>query len=152
MAYTQSKAQSGSQTKFEIGSALVSPTYTQIYEVNDFSQSGKQNKTADVTNLQSLAEEFIATLQTPGKYDLTMNRVSGDPGQVAIKVSFEAKSLLPYRITLPLAPGQTTTGDVYAFTAIVEGLDDMSSTAPAKQVITKASLKVSSSITLTVGT
>jgi hypothetical protein len=150
--YTQSAAQSGSQTLFKINTGTVAtPAYTVISEVIDFSQSGKSNKTADVTNLQSAGEEFIATLLSPGKYDLTYNRVVADAGQAAVLASFNAKTTVMYSIELPKTTAQTSTGDTYKFNAIVEGMDDLSSVSPTKQLTSKASLKVSGAITFTQG-
>lgn len=147
MSYTGSKAQSGSQTILAIGS-----TPTTIGEVTNLSQSGKQNATDDTTNLQSLGEEFIATLLKPGKWDVTLNRVSGDAGQLLLVAAFNAATVGPFTITLPKTPTQTTSGDKYAFTALVEELDDVSDVKPDKKVTTKASLKVSGAITFTAGT
>jgi hypothetical protein len=152
MSYTGSQAQSGNGVIFAINTGTAqSPTYTTIAEVLDFSQTGKQNKTADVTNLQSSAEEFIATITSPGKYDLTFNRVSGDAGQAAVKASFDAKTVVMYQITLPKTGAQTSTGDSYKFTALVEEFDDVSGVSPTKQIQSKSSLKVTGPITLTVG-
>lgn len=150
MSYTASKAQTGLQTQFNI-KYPTSGSFIPIYEVNDFSQSGKTNKTADVTNLNSTGEEFLAVILSPGTYDLTYNRVASDPGQSAVLSAFNAKATVPFTIQLPIAPGQTTTGDLYAFNGLVEELDDISSISPTKQIMTKAKIKVSGGITLTPG-
>lgn len=152
MSYSKSAAQTGSQTVFGINTGTVlSPTYTPIAEVTDFSQTGKVNKTADVTNLQSLADEFIATLQTPGSFDLTFNRVATDTGQAAVKASFDGKTVIMYQVLIPKTAAQSSTGDAYTFSALVEEFDDMSSVSPSKQLVTKGKLKVSGPITFTAG-
>jgi hypothetical protein len=152
MSYTASNAQTGSQTIFGINTGSVgSPVYTVISEILDFSQSGKSNKTVEVTNLQSTGEEFLATLLSPGKYDMTFNRVSTDAGQLALVASFNNKTMIMYQITLPKTAAQSVNGDTYKFTALVEGLDDVASVTPTKQHTTKASLKVSGAITFTAG-
>jgi hypothetical protein len=146
LSYTGSKAQSGSQTTLAIGS-----TPTTIGEVISISQSGKSNATDETTNLQSTGEEFIATILRPGKWDITMNRVPGDAGQTALTTAFNGKTVDPYTIQLPKSSAQSSTGDKYTFSALVEEMDDLSDVSPAKKITSKVSLKVSGSITFTAG-
>jgi|ERR1700722_17802049 len=152
MSYTGSKAQTGDLTTLSINTGTVTtPVYTLVGEITDLQQSGKMNATDDVTNLQSTAEEFIATLLKPGKYDLTLNRISGDAGQVAVLASFNAQTTLLYQIQLLKNSTQTTTGDKFVFTSLVEEFDDISSMKADKAIKSKVGLKVSGPITLTVG-
>lgn len=152
MSYTVSQAQSGDLTIFAMNTGTTgSPTWTTIGEITDLSQSGRMNKTDDVTNLQSTAEEFIATIQSPGKWNLTMNRVSGDAGQAAVLASFNAKTNKQYKITLPLSAAQTTSGDTYTFSALVEEFNDLSAVKADKKVSTVAGIKVSGAITFAAG-
>jgi hypothetical protein len=152
MSYTASAAQTGSGVLFQINTGtILSPTWTVISEITDFTQSGKSNKTADVTNLQSPAEEFIATIQSPGTYDLTYNRVSADPGQAAVVSNFNNKTTVQFEVTLPKTASQTSTGDLYKFSAVVTELDDVSGVTATKQIMTKAKLQVSGAITFTAG-
>lgn len=148
MSYTSSEAQTGSQTLFQI---KISTTFTTIGEVLTIAQSGKTNKTADVTNLQSTAEEFIATLLSPGKYEITMNRVPADAGQAALATNFNAKTIAAFQITLPMTASQSTSGDTYAFSGLVEELEDIDSVSPTKQLMSKAGIKVSGPISYTAG-
>jgi hypothetical protein len=149
MSYTASEAQTGNQAIFAIKTG--SSTFANINEITGFTQSGKVNKTADVTNLNSPAEEFINVISNNGNYDLTMNRVSGDSGQAALLAAFVSKANTGFKVTMPLSPLQTTTGDVFTFNALVEEFDDLSDVSSTKQVVTKAKLKVSGAVTLTVG-
>jgi hypothetical protein len=152
MSYTGTLSQAANQTAFNINTGTVgSPTYTIISEITDFSQSGKQNKTATATNLQSTADEFISTIQAPGSFSLTFNRVSADTGQAAVVAAFGSKVLTLFQVVLPKTAAQTTSGDKYAFNALVEQMDDLSSISPDKQIQSKATLKVSGSITFTAG-
>ena len=152
MPYTSSNAQTGSQVIFNINTGTTgSPTWTPISEVLDITQSGKTNKTADVTNLQSSADEFVATLQSAGNFDLSYNRVSSDAGQAAVLASFNGKTLIMYKVQLPKSASQSSVGDYYSFSAIVEELDDISSVTPQKQIVSKAKFKVSGTITQTLG-
>jgi hypothetical protein len=154
MPYTQSKAQSGNGSILNINTGTASsPTWVLVGEITDLAQSGKTNKTDDVTNLESKAEEFIPTLLSPGKWALTMNRISGDAGQTALLASFNAlpPTIMPYEVVLPKNASQTTTGDTFTFSALVEEFNDVGTVKADKKVSTVASLKVSGVITLTVG-
>ena len=144
--YTGSQAQGGSQTTLSIGS-----TPTLIGEITGFTQSGKQNKTDDTTNLESTAEEFIPTLLSPGKYTINLNRVPGDAGQAALLAAFNNKTISPFVITLPKTSAQTTKGDTYSFNALVEEFNDVSDVKPDKKITSQAALKVSGPITFTAG-
>jgi hypothetical protein len=161
MSYTGSKAQSGAATILNINTGTVSsPTWTLVGEVTDIGQSGKSNKTDDVTNLESTAEEFIPTLLSPGSFKVTMNRIQttssqapADPGQYAMYQSFNATppTILLYEIILPKSTSQTTKGDTYQFSALVEQMEDIGTIKPDKKISTEVTLKVSGAITLTAG-
>jgi hypothetical protein len=146
MSYTGSKAQTGNQTTLGIGATPVL-----IGEITNLSQSGKQNATDDTTNLQSVAEEFLATLLKPGKWDVTYNRVSGDAGQVALLAAFNTMAISSFTVQLPKTGTQTVAGDKYVFNALVDELDDISDVKPDKKITSKAALKVSGGITFTAG-
>lgn len=147
MAYNGTLAQTGSQTIFNI---RIGSTPTVISEILDFTQSGKQNATANITNLQSLADEFLATLENPGKYELTFNRVSNDLGQLGVLAAFNAKQPSMFIITLPLTSTQSV-ADTYSFLALVDEYEDVSTVSPTKQLTTKVGLKVSGVITFAPG-
>jgi hypothetical protein len=152
MSYTGTLAQSGLGTIFAINtSATSTPTWVTIGEIINAPQSGRVAKTADATNLESLAAEFITTLVDSGNFELTVNRVVGDPGQLAVETAFEALATKPFQITLPLAVSQTTTGDVYSFKAVIEEFDNISEIAPDKAIHSKIRLKVSGKITFAAG-
>lgn len=152
MSYNGSAAQASNLTAFNINTGSGStPTWTVISEVTEFSVSGKANKTATVTNLQSTAEEFINTILAPGSYSLTFNRISADTGQAALYAQFVSGDLTKFEIVLPKTAAQTSSGDTYAFTALVEQFDDLSSVTPEKQIQSKVTLKVSGPVTFTVG-
>ena len=156
MAYEGTQAQSGSASALYIGSAFTTSytalTSTLVGEVVDVVQSGKAMGTAAATNFESVAEEFITTLLKPGNFAVTLNRVAGDTGQVAVKTAFDARPNIAagWTITLGPAPGQTV-GDSYSFNAIIEGMDDLGTVKPDGIVQSKMTLKVSGGITLIAG-
>ena len=151
MPYTKSKAGIGLGTMLSIGSGTGSPeTFTLVGEIKTITQSGRQVATEDVTNMQSSAREFIPTLLDSGTWDLAGNRVSSDAGQIAMEAAFASYQNHDFKIQLPLGAGQTTSGDVFAFNALVQEIDY--SLAVDKAVTFTAKLKVSGSITVTPGT
>ncbi len=153
MAYTGTLAQSGLGTAFNINTSGTStPTWTLIGEIISAPQSGRVAKTADATNLESLAAEFITTLVESGTFELTVNRVAGDAGQLALEAAFEGLLTKGYQVVLPKTLAQTTTGDTYLFSAIVEEYDNIAEIGPDKAIHSKIRLKVSGKITYTAGT
>ena len=149
MPYTKSKAGIGLGTTLMIGSGGTSETFTLVGEVKTISQSGRQVSTEDVTNMQSSAKEFIPTLVESGTWDISGNRVGSDLGQVAMETAFSSLVIHDFKVVLPLANGQTTSGDTFAFTALVQDLNY--SVSVDKAVTFTAKLKVSGTIALTAG-
>lgn len=155
MSYTGTKAQSGFGTTLAINTGTASvPVWTVVDEVGSLSQSGTENKTDDATNLQSTAEEVVATILAPGAWDFTMNRLtaSSGPGQAAMLASFNAATTKQYKITLPIniPCGQTSTGDSKTFLAIVQKMP-LSEVKVDKIIKYQATLKISGAITETPG-
>ncbi|MBB6144717.1 hypothetical protein HNQ77_002673 [Silvibacterium bohemicum] len=153
MSYTGSKAQSGRGSALSIGGVTGSTgteTFTLVGEIKTSGISGAQWGTDDVTNFQSNADqEFITTIRNNGSLRLDGNRVSTDAGQVAVEAAFASGSKYDFKLVLPLALGQTTTGDTYTFSALVESRDftvDVS-----KAISWSVTLKVSGPVTLTTG-
>lgn len=149
MAYTGTKAQSGNQTQVNINTGTpTTPTWTLVGEVSNFQQSGSQNKSEDATNLQSTAEEFVPTILSPGKFAGQMSRISGDAGQAAVLTAFSSvpPSLVQFQVQLPKTATQTTKGDSFTFTAMVEEFNDLGDVSPTKIIKTAFSLKISGPI------
>lgn len=142
MAYSNSAAQAGYGSSLQINNGGASPpSWVTVGEVVDLTQANYENLTDDVTNLQSLAQEFIATLLNPGMWDFTVNRVTSDAGQNDLVQAFNTKVLKQYRVVLPLAAGQSTIGDSYVFYALVQKY--AVSIKPDKKISISVSLKVS---------
>ena len=152
MPYAGSQAQTGAGTIFEIGTISSPSTYTVIDEAAEITPAGNSNAFDEVTNLQSGAKEFIATLSDPGTFSFSMNRVPGNtgPGQAALITSFNNLTTLPYRVTFKKGVSQTTTGDKITFLASVESLP-YGAISPAKAVKLNCTLKVSGPFTFTPG-
>ena len=151
MAYTGSKAGIGLGTVLSINTGTpTTPTWTPVAELKQINQSGRQVATEDITNFASSAKEFIPTLLDAGTWDLAGSRISGDAGQVAMEAAFQGLTLQMFQIVLPKAGGETSTGDKFAFAALIQDLNY--SITVEKAVTFTAKLKVSGNITVTVGT
>lgn len=166
MSYTKSQAQSGNQAVVSIaaaGGTVSTATYTVVGEVAEFNQSGTVNKTDDTTNLNSIAEEFLPTILTPGNFAGTMNRVSDDAGQQAVQTAFGGiiggvptpPTLNYWKVQLAKNPNltvpQTVAGDQLIFLALVEEFTDFGTVKPDKKVSTILKLKISGAIYRTLG-
>lgn len=153
MPYTRSKAQPGRGSKLSIGPVVgtVSPTFTDVLEIKSMPRQGAKWNTEDVSNMDSGVDmEFITLMRDNGTLQVAGNRVSSDAGQVALKAAFATGDLHMFKTTLPLAPGQTTTGDLYEFNALVEAYDFDADTH--KAITFTATLKISGLPVETLGT
>jgi len=153
MSYTGTLAQSPLGGSIAINTATgTTPTWTVIGEVKDFAWSGRENKTADATNLQSTAVEFIATLPDSGTWEITTNRVSDDAGQLAVEAAWRARSTnVQFQLTYPKAASQTTSGDAYVVKAIVQNASPAPSFKPDAVIDYKFTLKINGLDTFTAG-
>jgi hypothetical protein len=83
---------------------------------------------------------------------LAGNRVNNDAGQLATEAAFSDGLIRPFKLQLPIntLTGQTSTGDLYTFSALVVSRDF---SVEFNKVITfSTKLKVSGPVTLTPGT
>lgn len=123
--YTGSKASQAMGTSVSVGplaSATGSPTYTAIGEITDVEFSGSKRTVLDPTNMQSGGiVEKLDTLLDNGNIKLTMNRITTDAGQIALAAAYTAGGKYLFQVQEPVNEeiGQTTTGNLYAFSAII---------------------------------
>lgn len=152
MSYTRSKAQPGRSSILSIGpvAGTSSPTFVPIFEVRSAPRRGAKWETEDVSNFNSgVDKEFITQMRDNGTIQITGNRVGSDAGQTALKAAFGTGGLYMFTFSLPLTTGQTTTGDSWAFNALVESVDyDVDTT---KAVTFTCTLKISGIPTETAG-
>jgi hypothetical protein len=148
VTYSNSQAQAGRGTQLSIGA-----TPTLIGEVRSISRSGNGWETADVTNFESgISQEFISTILNNGELKVVCNRVSTDAGQVLLEAAYEGSSagvLQAFVLQLLKSPAQTTTGDKYAFNALVQSVG--MSIETTKEIAADITLKCSGPWTLTEG-
>jgi hypothetical protein len=148
MAYVPNNAQTGNQSLFSI---TISSTVTPIYYITSCKHSGKTNKKVDITSLQSTGVEELLTMSDFGSFDLTINRVSSDPGWIGLQAAWAAKAYSTFTLVLPMTAAQSVNGDKYVFTGVVETFDDVTDITSDKQMVTNAKVAVSGAWTFTAG-
>jgi hypothetical protein len=142
MSYTGSKAGIGFGTVIKMGANVVG-------EMTSVNLTGRQAVTEETTNFQSSGKEFKPTVIDFGTWEFTGNRVGGDAGQVALEAAFTSLALQTFTIQLPKSGAQTTTGDLFTFSALIEEIDyNVDATKVVKMT---GKLKVSGAITVTPG-
>ena len=97
-------------------------------------------------------EEFIATLPSSGNMKVVCNRIDNDPGQLAIEAAWRARTTKLYQLTYPKTATQTTNGDVYIFSAIVEAATPAQQFKPSDVINYEFTLKISGLDAYTAGT
>jgi hypothetical protein len=154
--YNGSKASEAMGTDVGVGplaSATGTPTYTSLAEITAVDFSGAKRSVLNPTNMQSGGiVEKLDTLLDNGQIKLTMNRITNDAGQLALAAAFTAGGKYLFQVTEPVNAeiGQTTTGNKYAFTAIIsEG--PAFSLDPTKLTVLSYTLDVSGGISFTAG-
>lgn len=122
--YTGSKGQvSGIGAVVSIGDVTgTADTFVPVGEVTDVKFGGRKREIADVTNFGSGGvKRKLATILDYGSATLTVTRVPGDAGQVAVIAANVAGSAYDFKIQLEpdAQAGQTTTGDSITASGIV---------------------------------
>ncbi len=115
---------SGIGTIISIGSvtgAGGTETFTPIGEVSDGKFTGRKLATVMTTSFDSQGvARKIATILDYGQFSGTVLRVSNNAGQMACHAAQVARVAYDFKVQLPVDPRtQTTTGDLYTFSAIV---------------------------------
>ena len=156
--YTGSKGQvAGNSTTISIGgyTGSTSETFTAIGEVKDASRTGLKRGIAEVTSFSSgNRARKLATVLDEGQVEFTCARIANDAGQLALLAAAYVEPPVAYdfQVQLPVNPhaGQTTVGDLYAFSALVSlpGTFDISLT---KESDLKFTLDIDGAVTVTRG-
>ena len=85
--------------KFEIGNGTSPITYTDVKEVVSFSGFDGAAAEIDVTHLQSAAKEFLMGLQDFGTFQIDVNHLPDDTGQVAMRTAKGDRDIRTFRVT-----------------------------------------------------
>ncbi len=83
------------------GGTATPNTYTKINGFLSYDGFDGSAGDLDVTDLDSVAMEFIAGLVDNGKFGFELKRIKADAGQIALRASLVAGTLKGYRLTLP---------------------------------------------------
>src|ERR1700683_3795662 len=153
--YTGSKTFVPIGTVVSIGplaSATGSPTFTAIAEITEAEFSGAKSAIVKTTNMSSTFQEKLGTIPDAGTVKLSMNRVTSDPGQLALAAAFAAPGVYKFQVQEPVDPelGQTTTGNLNAFNAVVSD-GPAFSLSPEKVPVLTFTLEISGPIAFTAG-
>lgn len=139
-------------------SPTASPTGIAILQIKSHTIPSQKLSFATVTNTSSpsdvagtVTNEFLPTVLDPGEYMATGIFLPSDPGYQAIQTAF--LSGLPNQFQIQMKPiaGQTTTGNVYEFNAYVQEMPIPTDLSAEKDVEVKFSLKLTTVITVLVG-
>jgi hypothetical protein len=148
MTYSNSQATAGRGTTLGIGATPVI-----IGEIRSCSRSGNGWETTDVTNFESgISQEFISTILNQGEVKVSGNRVSTDAGQILVQSAFDganAGQLQSFTMQLAKSPAQTTTGDKFVFSALVQSVSF--EVEVTKEITYALNLKCSGAWTFTQG-
>lgn len=109
--------------KFEIGEGTSPITYTEVKEVVSFSGFDGQAAEIDVTHLQSAAKEFLMGLQDFGTFQIDVNHLPDDAGQVEMRVAKGDRDIRTFRVTFSDANTAVFRGFVLS-NSISGGVDD----------------------------
>jgi hypothetical protein len=109
--------------KFEIAAVGGSPlSYTEVKEITAFNGFDGAASEIDVTHLQSAAKEFLMGLQDFGTFQLDVNHLPDDTGQVAMRTAKADRDKREFRVTFSDANTATFQGYVLS-NSISGGVD-----------------------------
>lgn len=154
---TPSVTQIGLGTLIGIGPVVgtSSPTYTTIGQITDAKLSGAK---ATVIKFSTL-DGGLAVQKRKGTVDYGTVQISyerkpadADTGQAAAKAAFaDTVGVYMFQAALFTGPGQTTAGDIAAFTGIVSEFTEITDLSPNKNIEGSITIELSSAIVITAG-
>lgn len=152
MAYKAGLAKSGAGAILSIGPVVgtSSPTFTPIYNASAAPFSGQDQAVEKRQNFQStFVEKLKVGVPDSGQLEITIDVVDSDPGQIALLAASQSQQ--PYMFEVQLLPGggQTATGTLYAFGALV--MPYQPEIDETKTVTAKVKLEITTLIVETVG-
>lgn len=139
------------------GSAIAltfSIVYILVGEIKNTDPGKGQFDKEDVSNFESdLDKEYLKLMRDNGAPKISGNRVSGDAGQLAVVAAYnDGDNPYMIQITLPINKkiGQTTTGDVYTYDALVMG-QSFGPVEVNKAIPFECELQITGPVTFTAG-
>ena len=113
--------------------------WTDIGEVADISREDPGASEIDVTHLKSTAREYLEGLQNFGSYNMTVNFLFTDTGQLALRAAQVSRAVQSFKVTYSDASTMTFSGFVMAFSGPNASVDD--------KLVGDVTIKVTGSIT-----
>jgi hypothetical protein len=153
------KGYSGAGTVLSIGGVTdgsTTETFTEILQVKTPNFSGAEATYDKITNLSSpksgkaVVDELMPTTISSGTLELEGIYLPTDAGQAALNTAFATQDAYDFKVTLPVGPGQSTTGNVYSFSAYVKS-PLLPIISVDKATTFKTTLQITGIITLTLG-
>lgn len=87
-------------TQLLISPAGSPPAFTQVKELVSFTAFDGQAQEIDITNLDSVAKEFLMGLQDWGGFNGEFNYVDTDPGQVAMLAAKADRGIRNFKLIM----------------------------------------------------
>ena len=97
-------ARLGSGATLQLGDGASPQSYTTIAEVLRCGPIGSSNPEVDVTNLDSMAKEYIAGLADGNTVDFDVNWLVGNTEQTSLRTSQQAGATVNLRMVYPTSP------------------------------------------------
>jgi hypothetical protein len=151
-----SKGYIGKGTVVSVGVGSGPETWTPIAQLKTAQFGGQKMNFEDVTNLDSAAvgatvlKEQMPTTADAGTIALGGIFLPSDAGQLALATAYNG-ALTDFKVQLPKGPGQSTTGNLYAFSGYVS--EQVIPDIQFDKVLTfKATVTLTTPITITPGT
>ena len=142
--------------KFTIA-PTASPTGIAVLQMKDFTMPSQKYSFDEITNTssptigQSVLRENVITVLDPGEFSCTGIFLPSDPGLIALQNCFSTGIPQAFQVQLPPISGQATVGNVYAYNAWMAENPTPQTVSAEKAVTIKITLKLSSLMTVAVG-
>ncbi len=123
----RSKGYTGKGTVFSIGSGGMTETFTAIAQLKTGQFAGQKINFDDISNFDGPTlgtsgvafNEKLPNTADPGTLALQGVFLPTDAGQLDLDTAYASAALTDFKIQLPKGPAQTTSGNLYAFSAYV---------------------------------
>lgn len=153
------KGAPGTGATLSIGTPGSGETFVTIGQIKNISWTQPKLNTEDSTNLgsatlgQATLKEYLPTVIEPGQMTGQLIYLPGDAGQIALNTAFLSGVIHDFKLQFPALAqfGQTTTGNLYAFSGYVleqplpDGID------PQKILTSKITVQITTAVTVTLG-
>ena len=133
------------------------PTGIAILQLKEFTVPAQKWTYDDITNTSSPAvgvgvqKESLPTLVDTGEFSATGLWLATDAGLIALQTAFATGLANSFQIQLKPIAGQSTSGNIYAFTAFVSSNPVPMNISVEKAITYKVDLKLDSMMTVLVG-